>query len=67
MKTHRVLYKDHRAYLASIIEVQKSDLLIEHIHVVQEYREVFPNDLTDLPPVRKIEFAIDLMPGIVLI
>jgi len=25
--------------------------------------EVFPDDITDLPPEREVEFAIDLVPG----
>jgi len=31
--------------------------------VVQEFPEVFPNDITDIPPEREVEFAIDLVPG----
>jgi len=31
--------------------------------VVQEFPEVFPNDITDLPLEREVEFAIDLVPG----
>jgi len=31
--------------------------------VVQEFPEVFPDDIIDLPPEREVEFAIDLVPG----
>jgi len=31
--------------------------------VVQEFSEVFPDDNTDLPPEREVEFAIDLVLG----
>ncbi|XP_057493165.1 uncharacterized protein LOC130778658 [Actinidia eriantha] len=31
--------------------------------VVCEFPDVFPEDLTELPPHREIEFSIDLMPG----
>jgi len=31
--------------------------------VVQEFPEVFRDDITDLPPEREVEFAIDLVPG----
>jgi len=31
--------------------------------VVQEFPEVFPDDITELPPEREVEFAIDLLPG----
>jgi hypothetical protein len=30
---------------------------------VQEFPEVFPDDITELPPEREVEFAIDLVPG----
>nr|GFD45092.1 putative reverse transcriptase domain-containing protein [Tanacetum cinerariifolium] len=28
-----------------------------------EFPEVFPDDLSGLPPIRKVEFRIDLIPG----
>ncbi|GJT14966.1 hypothetical protein Tco_0873672 [Tanacetum coccineum] len=33
------------------------------IRVVREFLDVFPEDLLGLPPVRQVEFQIDLMPG----
>ncbi|GJV70298.1 putative reverse transcriptase domain-containing protein [Tanacetum coccineum] len=36
---------------------------LEDILVVREFPEVFPKDLPGLPPVRQIEFQIDLIPG----
>ena len=30
---------------------------------MQEFPEVFPDDITDLPPEREVEFAINLVPG----
>jgi hypothetical protein len=35
----------------------------EEIRVVQEYPDVFPEDLPSIPPDRDIEFIIDLLPG----
>ncbi|MCL0143586.1 hypothetical protein M2T27_28115, partial [Klebsiella pneumoniae] len=35
------------------------------IPIVCEYPEVFPEDLTTMPPKREIEFQIDLAPGTV--
>jgi len=31
--------------------------------VVQEFMDVFPDEISGLPPKREIEFAIDLIPG----
>jgi hypothetical protein len=36
---------------------------IEAIKVVSEFPEVFPEDLPGMPPERKVEFAIELIPG----
>lgn len=44
-------------------EVEKDVQKLENIPVVCEYPEVFPEDLTTMPPKRDIEFRIDLVPG----
>ncbi|GJY26917.1 putative reverse transcriptase domain-containing protein [Tanacetum coccineum] len=36
---------------------------LEDIPVVKEFPDVFPEDLPGLPPVRQVEFQIDLIPG----
>jgi hypothetical protein len=36
---------------------------IEEIHVVREFSDIFPDDLTEMPPERAIEFKIELQPG----
>ncbi|GJZ94999.1 putative reverse transcriptase domain-containing protein [Tanacetum coccineum] len=36
---------------------------LEDILVVREFPEVFPKDLPGLPPIRQVEFQIDLIPG----
>jgi hypothetical protein len=36
---------------------------IEEIPVVCEFLDVFPEELTELPPDRDVEFVIELMPG----
>ncbi|GKA65756.1 putative ribonuclease H-like domain-containing protein [Tanacetum coccineum] len=35
----------------------------EEIVVVRDFPEVFPDDLSGLPPIREIEFRIELIPG----
>jgi hypothetical protein len=36
---------------------------LQDIHVVREFSEVFPDDLSGMPPERAIEFKIELHPG----
>ncbi|GJV70035.1 putative reverse transcriptase domain-containing protein [Tanacetum coccineum] len=41
----------------------KTLIIREDIPVVREFPEVFSEDLPGLPPVRQVEFQIDLIPG----
>ncbi|GKC46555.1 putative reverse transcriptase domain-containing protein [Tanacetum coccineum] len=46
-----------------ITEKKKSDeKRLEDISIVREFPKVFPKDLPGLPPVRQVEFQIDLIP-----
>ncbi|GJU12813.1 putative reverse transcriptase domain-containing protein [Tanacetum coccineum] len=46
-----------------IMEKKSDEKRLEDIPVVKEFPEVFPEDLPGLPPVRQVEFQIDLIPG----
>ncbi|GJS54990.1 putative reverse transcriptase domain-containing protein [Tanacetum coccineum] len=45
------------------MEKKSDEKRLEDIPVVREFPEVFPEDLPGLPPVRQVEFQIDLIPG----
>jgi hypothetical protein len=45
--------------ITHIEEVEPS----EAINVVSEFPDVFPKELSGMPPERKVEFAIKLIPG----
>ncbi|GKF22241.1 hypothetical protein Tco_0074563, partial [Tanacetum coccineum] len=49
---------------AQIMEKKSDKKRLENIPVVKEFLEVFPEDLPGLPPVRQVEFQIDLIPGV---
>src|ERR1044071_9469763 len=36
---------------------------IKHVSVVREFLDVFPEELSGIPPIREVEFVIDLKPG----
>ncbi|GKD91845.1 putative nucleotidyltransferase, ribonuclease H [Tanacetum coccineum] len=48
---------------AQVMEKKSDEKRLEDIPVVREFPEVFLEDLPGLPPVRQVEFQIDLMPG----
>ncbi|GJY76120.1 putative nucleotidyltransferase, ribonuclease H [Tanacetum coccineum] len=45
------------------MEKKSDEKRLEDIPVVKEFSDVFPEDLPGLPPVRQVEFQIDLIPG----
>ncbi|GJV40421.1 putative reverse transcriptase domain-containing protein [Tanacetum coccineum] len=46
-----------------VMEKKSDEKRLEDIPVVKEFLDVFPKDLPSLPPVRQVEFQIDLIPG----
>ena len=49
--------------LATLLDSESDGARIELPRVVCECPDVFPEDLTSLPPHREIEFSIELVPG----
>nr|GEX31407.1 hypothetical protein [Tanacetum cinerariifolium] len=47
----------------SLACIKADEKKLDDIRVVQDFPEIFPDDLSGLPPVREIEFRIDLIPG----
>nr|GEY30744.1 putative reverse transcriptase domain-containing protein [Tanacetum cinerariifolium] len=47
----------------SLACVKADEKKLDDIRVIQDFPEIFPDDLSCLPPVREIEFRIDLIPG----
>ncbi|GJY17413.1 putative reverse transcriptase domain-containing protein [Tanacetum coccineum] len=47
----------------SLACIKADEKKIDDIRVVRDFHEVFPDDLSGLPPMREIEFRIDLIPG----
>ncbi|GJX46104.1 reverse transcriptase domain-containing protein [Tanacetum coccineum] len=46
---------------AQVIEKKSDEKRLEDISLVREFLEVFPKNLPGLPPVRQVEFQIDLL------
>ncbi|GJX59869.1 putative reverse transcriptase domain-containing protein [Tanacetum coccineum] len=51
-----------KTLIIRVMEKKSGEKRLEDILVVREFPEVFPKDLPGLPPVRQIEFQIDLIP-----
>ncbi|GKG56613.1 hypothetical protein Tco_0579937, partial [Tanacetum coccineum] len=50
-------------FVAHVTEKKPKEKRLEDVPIIQDYPEVFPDDLPGLPPPRHIEFKIDLVPG----
>jgi len=62
-KSEPLMNKVQWYLLLSSMEI-KEKVDLKNIAVVQNFPEVFPNDILGLPPNREIEFSIDLMLGV---
>ncbi|KAK5784835.1 hypothetical protein PVK06_039374 [Gossypium arboreum] len=63
MLAQKYVRKGCEAYLAYVLDDKESEKKPESVPVVCEYPDVFPEELPGLPPVREIEFGIELVPG----
>ncbi|KAG8493004.1 hypothetical protein CXB51_012618 [Gossypium anomalum] len=63
MSAQRYMRKGCEAYLAYVLNTKMSESKLESIPVVCEFSDVFPEELPGLPPIREVEFSIDLLPG----
>ncbi|GKB13136.1 putative reverse transcriptase domain-containing protein [Tanacetum coccineum] len=63
IKTKRYISRGCQVFIAQVMEKKSDDKRLEDIPVVREFPEVFPEDLPGLPPVRQVEFQIDLILG----
>ncbi|GKA68901.1 putative reverse transcriptase domain-containing protein [Tanacetum coccineum] len=68
-KTQRYLLKGCPIFLAHVTmkkaEYKSKEKRLEDVPIVQDFPEVFPKDLPDIPPTHQVEFQIDLIPGAV--
>ncbi|KAA0067825.1 ty3-gypsy retrotransposon protein [Cucumis melo var. makuwa] len=64
LKAEKLLRKGCTSFLANVVVMQREKLKPEDVSMVKEFLDVFPDDLSGLPPDREIEFTIELLPGI---
>ncbi|GJS89035.1 putative reverse transcriptase domain-containing protein [Tanacetum coccineum] len=66
-KAQKYMEKGFPIFLAHVtakeVEDKSEKKRLEDVPIVQDFSEVFPEDLPGLPPTRQVEFQIDLVPG----
>lgn len=55
--------RDYVGWLASIVNDETPPLTPLDILIINEFADVFPEDLPRLPPHREIKFLLDLVPS----
>ncbi len=55
------------AFLETVVEVTSVAPGLEDIPIVCEFSDVFPPELTMMPPDKEIEFVLDVVPGTALV
>ena len=58
----KMLRKGCQGYLAFVVDRRQEGTWLEDIPIVQEFPDVFTDDISGLPPDRAIEFVIKLIP-----
>ncbi|GJU10135.1 putative reverse transcriptase domain-containing protein [Tanacetum coccineum] len=65
IKARKYIERGCNLFLAHVTEKKPKEKRLEDVPVIRNFPEVFPDDLPGLPPPRKVEFRIDLVPGAV--
>ncbi|GJS06899.1 putative reverse transcriptase domain-containing protein [Tanacetum coccineum] len=67
VKAQKYIEKGCQLFLAQVTMKENKDKSkekrLEDVPTVRDFPEVFPEDLPGLPPIRQVEFQIDLVPG----
>ena len=62
MTASKMLRKGCQGYLAFVVDRRQEGTRLEDIPIIKEFPDVFPDDISGLPPDREVEFTIDLIP-----
>lgn len=67
LKVGKLVSNGYPIFLAHVVDTRVGKLAIEKVQVVDEFPNVFLEELLSFPPYREMEFAIDLIPSMTLI
>ncbi|GKC93880.1 hypothetical protein Tco_1159322 [Tanacetum coccineum] len=63
MKARRYLSRGCHAFMAHVIDTSFEKKSAKDVPIVNEFLDVFLEDLSGIPPERQVEFRIDLISG----
>ncbi|XP_022040055.1 uncharacterized protein LOC110942588 [Helianthus annuus] len=62
VQAYKYVRNGSKEFLAYMVDTKQKTPKIEEIEVVNEFLDVFPEDLSGLPPEREVDFKIELYP-----
>jgi len=63
MKARKLLGKGCERFLCHVVKTKGAESSLEDILMVKEFSDVFSDEIPRMPPLREVEFCIDLIPG----
>nr|XP_009799866.1 PREDICTED: uncharacterized protein LOC104245864 [Nicotiana sylvestris] len=63
LKARKMISKGYIYHLVRVKDADAQIPTLQSVPIVNEFPEVFPEDLPGIPPDREIDFGIDLLPG----
>ena len=65
MQLKKFYRKGYRVYVAHVLEPTENETpRLEDFHILQEFMDVFPDEVPGLPPKRDIDFTVEIVPGV---
>ncbi|XP_070011776.1 uncharacterized protein [Nicotiana sylvestris] len=62
LKARRMILKGYIYHLVRVHDMEVKSPTLQSVPVLNEFPDVFPDELPGLPPEREIDFAIDILP-----
>jgi len=62
MKARKLLSKGCEGFLCHVVNIEDAKSSLEDIPVVREFLDVFSDEIPGMPPLREVEFCIDVTP-----
>ncbi|XP_035841510.1 uncharacterized protein LOC110876781 [Helianthus annuus] len=62
VQAYKYVRNGSKAFLTYVVDTKQNTPKIEEVEVVNEFLDVFPEDLPGLPPEREVDFKIELYP-----
>ena len=64
VQARKLMHRGCRAFLATFLSVpEEPSQSASDVPIVRDFLDVFPEDVSGMPPEREVEFSIELMPG----